>query len=81
MHEQLYGNCRLPWVRGTCCVCKVKSPSCVCKQGLRGKELMAEADTLIADLQLEDKRNVPSANLSGGMKRKLRWVFEVITSL
>ena len=42
---------------------------------------MAEADTLIADLQLEDKRNVPSANLSGGMKRKLRWVFEVITSL
>ena len=30
---------------------------------------------MIADLQLEDKRNVPSANLSGGMKRKLRWAF------
>lgn len=36
---------------------------------------MEESDTLIADLQLEDKRNVPSANLSGGMKRKLRWAF------
>ena len=31
-----------------------------------------EADSMIADLQLEDKRNVASQHLSGGMKRKLR---------
>ena len=41
-------------------------------QGLSGKEAKEEADLMIADLQLLDKRDVPSSNLSGGMKRKLR---------
>ena len=27
---------------------------------------------MIEDLQLQDKRDVPSSDLSGGMKRKLR---------
>ena len=41
-------------------------------QGVHGKALQEEADRMIDDLQLQDKRNVPSSSLSGGMKRKLR---------
>ena len=41
-------------------------------QGLQGKEVQKAADDMIKDLQLEDKRNIPSQKLSGGMKRKLR---------
>ena len=33
-----------------------------------------EADRMIEDLQLQDKRNIPSHKLSGGMKRKLRYM-------
>ena len=32
---------------------------------------------MIEDLQLKDKRDVPSSSLSGGMKRKLRQDFFV----
>ena len=42
-------------------------------QGLQGKALQEEAETMIKDLQLQDKRDVASSHLSGGMKRKLRW--------
>ena len=41
-------------------------------QGLRGKSVQEEADRMIEDLQLQDKRHTPSQKLSGGMKRKLR---------
>ena len=41
-------------------------------QGLKGKAVKEEADCMIEDLQLQDKSDVPSSNLSGGMKRKLR---------
>ncbi len=33
-----------------------------------------EVTNMIADLQLVDKTKSPSSQLSGGMKRKLRWV-------
>ena len=41
-------------------------------QGLQGKALQEEAETMIVDLQLQDKRDVASSHLSGGMQRKLR---------
>ena len=33
-----------------------------------------EVEAMIEDLQLVDKTNVPSGHLSGGQKRKLRYV-------
>ena len=42
-------------------------------QGVQRKRVLAEAEHMIKDLQLEDKRNTPSSKLSGGMKRKLRY--------
>ena len=46
---------------------------CVCvSQGVRGKSVQEEANKMIEDLQLQDKRDTPSSTLSGGMKRKLR---------
>ena len=53
-------------------------PVFVILQGLGGKAVQKEADRMIEDMQLEDKRNTPSSNLSGGMKRKLRLVRSVI---
>ena len=38
------------------------------------KRVRTEVDTMIEDLQLLDKKKVQSKNLSGGMKRKLRYV-------
>ena len=55
------------YVHYVCALC-----SCDCMQGVRGEALQKEAESMIADLQLQDKRDVPSSNLSGGMKRKLR---------
>ena len=49
------------------CVCV-----CVVLQGLKGKGAKEEAERMIEDLQLLDKKDVPASNLSGGMKRKLR---------
>ena len=43
-------------------------------QGVRGKDVVKEAECMIEDLQLQDKKNTPSLKLSGGMKRKLRLV-------
>ena len=43
-------------------------------QGVHSRGVQEAADTMIQDLQLGDKRNTPSRNLSGGMKRKLRSV-------
>lgn len=34
---------------------------------------MDEIDDMIDDLELDDKADVQSKNLSGGMKRKLRY--------
>ena len=48
-----------------------RSRECV-PQGVRGKAVQEEADKMIEDLQLQDKGDAPSSNLSGGMKRKLR---------
>ena len=50
-------------------------------QGVRGKAVQEEADRMIEDLQLLDKRNTPSRALSGGMKRKLRCVHYVSSVL
>ena len=49
------------------CTCML----CAIVQGLGGKALQEEADSMIEDLKLQDKRNTPSSSLSGGMKRKL----------
>ena len=40
-------------------------------KGLQKKQVQSEIDRYIESLALEDKRHVPSKNLSGGMKRKL----------
>ncbi|CAI8053623.1 ATP-binding cassette sub-family A member 3 [Geodia barretti] len=40
-------------------------------KGVRGKDVVKEAECMIEDLQLQDKKNTPSLKLSGGMKRKL----------
>ncbi|XP_067637687.1 phospholipid-transporting ATPase ABCA3 isoform X2 [Eurosta solidaginis] len=40
-------------------------------KGLKGAEIQAEVDKYLKMIELEDKANVASANLSGGMKRKL----------
>jgi len=37
----------------------------------RDQDIMLEVDEMIKSLALEDKRDVQSRNLSGGMKRKL----------
>ena len=39
------------------------------------KRVRTEVDTMIEDLQLVDKKKFQSKNLSGGMKRKLRYVY------
>ena len=52
------------------CMCVDRTS--VFPQGVRGKAVQEEADRMIEDLQLLDKRNTPSRALSGGMKRKLR---------
>ena len=59
------------WYRNT--IRRVTEAMCVCvPQGVRGKAVQEEANRMIEDLQLQDKRDTPSSNLSGGMKRKLR---------
>ena len=52
----------------TCYVFKANT----CLQGLSGKKVREEVDSMIEDLQLTDKANQKSAALSGGQKRKLR---------
>ena len=47
-------------------------------KGLHGTALRAEADGLIADVGLSDKRDTPAASLSGGMKRKLQLAMALI---
>ena len=42
-------------------------------QGVHGRSVQEATNVMINDLQLEDKTNTPSRNLSGGMKRKLRY--------
>ena len=54
------------------CMCVDRTS--VFPQGVRGKAVQEEADRMIEDLQLLDKRNTPSSALTGGMKRKLRCV-------
>ena len=54
------------------CMCVDRTS--VFPQGVRGKAVQEEADRMIEDLQLLDKRNTPSSALSGGMKRKLRYI-------
>jgi ATP-binding cassette subfamily A (ABC1) protein 3 len=39
--------------------------------GVQFGDIKAEADQLIKDFELEDKRNYPAGKLSGGQKRKL----------
>ena len=45
-------------------------------QGVQRKRVVEEAERMIEDLQLQDKRNTPSQKLSGGMKRKLRYILQ-----
>ena len=54
------------------CMCVDRTS--VFPQGVRGKAVQEEADRMIEDLKLLDKRNTPSRALTGGMKRKLRYV-------
>ena len=49
--------------------------TCPCiLQGAHGKPLRKEADQLLMDVNLMDKAKVQAGKLSGGMKRKLRYV-------
>lgn len=43
-------------------------------QGKFGHEAMREVSEMISDIQLTDKTNTLSSKLSGGMKRKLRYI-------
>ena len=38
--------------------------------------MQKELDAMIDDLQLQEMTNTPSRNLSGGMKRKLRYLHD-----
>lgn len=49
-------------------------------KGVRGKNVTEEAERMVEDLQLQDKKNTPSQKLSGGMKRKLRLSIHCIFS-
>ena len=47
-------------------------------QGIfESSRVRTEVDSMIEDLQLVDKKKVQSKNLSGGMKRKLRYNYTV----
>ena len=43
-------------------------------QGKFGQEAMQEVSQMISDINLVDKTNAQSSKLSGGMKRKLRYI-------
>lgn len=43
-------------------------------QGKFGQEAMQEVSQMISDINLADKTNAQSSTLSGGMKRKLRYI-------
>jgi ATP-binding cassette subfamily A (ABC1) protein 3 len=47
-------------------------------KGLSGKKLQEEVERMIVDVGLEQKRDVQSASLSGGMKRKLQLAIALI---
>lgn len=40
-----------------------------------GGNINEEVDAMIKDLQLEDKKKIQASQLSGGMKRKLRYMY------
>ena len=42
-------------------------------QGMQFNQIKTEAESMLSDLQFEDKRNSLASKLSGGMKRKLRY--------
>ena len=46
----------------------------MCMQGMTGRAVREEVSSMIDDLQLMDKANQKSASLSGGQKRKLRYI-------
>ena len=43
------------------------------------KEVPHEVDNMLQDLQLTDKTKTAARNLSGGMKRKLRYIHSAST--
>jgi len=43
-------------------------------QGMTGRAVRDEVNSMIDDLQLKDKASQKSASLSGGQKRKLRYL-------
>ncbi len=56
--------------------------NCVCMppfQGVWGLKVKKEVDSMIKELQLDDKRDTPTRQLSGGMKRKLRYGVEKLS--
>ena len=44
-------------------------------QGMPGAKVKEEVNSMLEDLQLSDKSKITAGNLSGGMKRKLRFRF------
>ena len=44
-------------------------------QGIPAKKAKPEIMDMIRDIQLSDKANDQSRTLSGGMKRKLKWIY------
>ena len=55
----------------------------ICFLSLKGifnkDHVSSEVKAMIADLQLLDKTNIQASRLSGGMKRKLRYIYMYIT--
>ena len=47
-------------------------------QGATHGGVVDEIDNLIDDLHLTDKKNTQSQSLSGGMKRKLRYILRIV---
>ena len=55
-------------------VCMYSDVSELNLQGKFGQEAMQEVSQMISDINLVDKTNSQSSKLSGGMKRKLRYI-------